>query len=176
MEKQELFLARDHFGIKPLYYTIKNGEIIFASEIKAILANKKPVVRNPKSIRPWQHVLEPLKCYLLLGAKLLKGKKEFATAWNFGPENNEIKTVEQIVTSLCKKFGKVKYATDKTKHFYETQCLKLDISKAKKELGLQQKWNTNIALDKIVAWTKAYQQKQDIRKVCIEQIKDFMEG
>ena len=144
--------------------------------VKAILANKKPVVRNPKSIRPWQHVLEPLKCYLLLGAKLLKGKKEFATAWNFGPENDEIKTVEQIVTSLCKKFGKVKYTTDKIKHFHETQCLKLDISKAKKELGLKQRWNTNIALDKIADWTKAYQQKKDVRKVCIEQIKDFMKG
>lgn len=144
--------------------------------VKAILANKKPVVRNPKSIRPWQHVLEPLRCYLLLGANLCKGKKEFATAWNFGPEKKEIKTVEQIVTSLCKKFGKVKYTTDKIKHFHETQCLKLDISKAKKELGLKQRWNTNIALDKIADWTKAYQQKRNMKQVCIEQIKDFMEG
>ena len=54
--------------------------------IKAILANKNLKIRNPKAIRPWQHVLEPLSGYLMLGAKLLKGKKEFAQAWNFGPE------------------------------------------------------------------------------------------
>ena len=144
--------------------------------IKAILANKKTIVRNPKSIRPWQHVFEPLRCYLLLGANLCKGKKEFATAWNFGPENKEVKTVEQIVKNLCKKFGNAEYTIDKIKHFHETQCLKLDISKAKKELGLKQKWNTNVALNKITDWTKAYQQKQNMKKVCIEQIKEFMKG
>ena len=144
--------------------------------IKAILANKKPIVRNPKSIRPWQHVLEPLRYYLLLGENLCKGKKEFATAWNFGPENKEVKTVEQIVKNLCKKFGNVEYTIDKIKHFHETQCLKLDISKAKKELDLKQKWNTNIALNKIVDWTKAYQQKQNMKNVCIGQIKEFMKG
>lgn len=140
---------------------------------KAIISNTKPVVRNPNSIRPWQYVLEPLYCYLLLGANLFKGKKQFATAWNFGPEIKDIKTVEQIVKVLCKAFGDKGYKIDKIKHFYETTYLKLDISKAKKELKWKPRYNINTTLNKIYEWTKAYQQKQDMQKISIKQINDF---
>ena len=145
--------------------------------IRAILANKYLKIRNPKAIRPWQHVLEPLHGYLMLGAKLLQGKKEFAQAWNFGPEKKDIKTVEDIVKILCKNFdNKIQYSFDTLKQPHEAHYLKLDISKAKKKLNWKPRWNVQTALNKICDWVKAYQQKKDIRKICIEQIKEYMKG
>ena len=141
--------------------------------IKAVLSNKKLEIRSPKAIRPWQHVLEPISGYLMLGANLLKGKKEFAQSWNFGPEKKDIKTVEQIVKILCKNFNNAKYTESKAKQPHEAHYLKLDISKAKKELKWVPRWNINNALNKIIDWTKAYQQKKDMRKVCVEQIETF---
>jgi CDP-glucose 4,6-dehydratase len=144
--------------------------------IRAILTNKKINIRNPKSIRPWQFVLEPLKGYLLIGANLLKGKKEIATAWNLGPEQKDVKTVEEIVKKLSKNFKNIKYKIDKTKQPHETEYLKLDISKAKKELKWKPKYNIDTALNKITDWLDTYRKHEDIRKLCIEQIKDFMKG
>jgi len=142
--------------------------------IRAMLANKDLKIRNPKAIRPWQHVLEPLCGYLMLGAKLLQGKKDFAQSWNFGPEKKDIKTVEEIVKIMCLNFdNKIKYSIDKTQQPHEAHYLKLDITKAKKQLNWKPRWNIQIALNKICDWVKAYQQKQDLREVCIEQIQDF---
>ncbi len=141
--------------------------------IRAILSGKNLVIRNPKAIRPWQHVLEPLSAYLLLGAKLLQGKKEFAQGWNFGPDKKDIKTVEEIVKQLSENFSNIKYMIDKTKQPHEAHYLKLDISKAKKELNWTPRWTVNSALDKICQWTKAYKNKENIREVCIKQIEDF---
>lgn len=142
--------------------------------IRAILANKDLKIRNPNAIRPWQHVLEPLCGYLMLGAKLLKGKKEFAQAWNFGPEKKDIKSVEEIIKIMNLNFdGKIKYSIDKTKQPHEAHYLKLDITKAKKQLNWKPRWNVQTTLNKICDWVKAYQQKENIKKVCIEQIQDF---
>ncbi len=141
--------------------------------IKAVLSAKKLEIRSPQAIRPWQHVLEPVSGYLMLGANLLKGKKQFATAWNFGPEKKDTKTVEQIVKILCKNFAGAKYIVTKTKQPHEAHYLKLDISKVKKELKWVPRWNINTALNKIADWTKSYQQKKDMKKVCVEQIKEF---
>ena len=65
---------------------------------------------------------------------------------------------------------------DKTKQPYETKHLRLDITKAKRKLSWKPKWNIDIALNKIVDWIEVYQKRQDIRQLCIEQIKDFMKG
>ena len=145
--------------------------------IRAILSKKDLKIRNPKAIRPWQHVLEPLFGYLLLGANLLKGKKEFAQGWNFGPDKKDIKTVEEIVKIMCDNFeGKIKYSIDKAKQPHEAHYLKLDISKANKSLNWKPRWTVKIALNKICDWVKVYQQKQNIREICIEQIKEFIKG
>ena len=145
--------------------------------IRAIIKRKDLKIRNSKAIRPWQHVLEPLYGYLLLGKNLLEGKKEFAQAWNFGPEKKDIKTVEQIVEILCKNFdNKIQYCIDLAKQPHEVKYLKLDIAKAKKELNWKPKWSIQTSLNKICDWVKVYQQKQDMRKVCVEQIKDFTKG
>ena len=68
----------------------------------AVSQGKKVVIRNPRATRPWQHVLEPLSGYLMLGQKLLEGKKEFAQAWNFGPGEQGAITVKEVVENIKK--------------------------------------------------------------------------
>lgn len=145
--------------------------------VKSILAKKTLTIRNPNSIRPWQHVLESLNGYLMLGEKLLEGKKQFAQCWNFGPEHNDIKTVEQIVKKMCENFdNKIKYKKDTKKQPHEACYLKLDITKSKAILKWIPKWNVNTSLDKITDWIKQYQKKQNMKDVCLKQIKEYING
>ena len=145
--------------------------------IKSILAKKPLEVRNPKAVRPWQHVLESLSGYLMLGEKLLQGKKQFAQGWNFGPECGDIKNVEQIVERMCKNFDDgIKYKKDCAKHPHEACCLKLDITKSKKILKWNPKWNVNTALDKITQWVCSYSSGRNVKEICLKQIKEYTNG
>lgn len=142
--------------------------------IRALLKGQKIVLRNPKAIRPWQHVLEPLSGYLLLAQKLYRDGTKYASAWNFGPEERDAKPVEWIVKSLCNKWkGNAAYTVDKGRHPHEARYLKLDCSKAKNELGWQPRWNLERAIDSVIAWTIAYKEKNNLSKVCLKQIEEY---
>jgi len=142
--------------------------------VRALLAGKKIKVRNPGAVRPWQHVLEPLCGYLLLAEKLYYNGPEYSEAWNFGPDDDDAKPVEWIIKQLCSKWGeKANCAIDKGKHPHEAHYLKLDCAKAKAELGWHPKWNLEIAIDKVIEWTRAYQAHKDVRKVCLKQIEQY---
>ncbi|MDI6731715.1 MAG: CDP-glucose 4,6-dehydratase [Candidatus Margulisbacteria bacterium] len=142
--------------------------------IRAILAGGKIHIRNPKAVRPWQHVLEPLTGYLSLAQKLYENKQKYAGAWNFGPEKRDAKTVEWIVEKLCSKWGQeAGYIIDKGKHLHETGYLRLDNTKAKRKLGWKPKWELKTAIDKIIEWTKAYQEGKDLRQACLTQIQEY---
>ncbi|MEH7548330.1 MULTISPECIES: CDP-glucose 4,6-dehydratase [Bacillaceae] len=141
---------------------------------QALLNGKKIVIRNPKSIRPWQHVLEPLYGYLLLAEKLYLNGTEYAEAWNFGPKDDDAKPVEWIVQRICEKWGgQTYYELDSRNHPHEASYLKLDYSKAKEELKWSPKWTLDQAIDKVIEWVRAYSEKSDIREVCFKQIKEF---
>lgn len=141
--------------------------------IRSILKGKELFIRNPKATRPWQHVLEPLAGYLLLAEKLYKNKK-FARAYNFGPKDSDAKPVGWLVEKLCSKWGKgAAYKIDKKKHPHEAHFLQLNWAKAKTELDWQPKWDLDKTLDKIVEWTQAYNDKDDLRQICWDQIKGY---
>lgn len=143
--------------------------------IRAFLNGDRMHIRNPKAIRPWQHVLDPLNGYLILAEKLYKYGCRYGEAWNFGPSLKEIKNVEWMIKRLCSKLGdKAMYTVDKRKHPHETVCLKINCSKVKKKLGWAPMWNLEISLDKIIEWTKAYQENINMRQLCYLQIKEFM--
>lgn len=142
--------------------------------IRAILAGEPVVIRNPGAIRPWQHVLEPLSGYLMLAQRLYQEGVTYAEGWNFGPEDTDTETVGWIVESLCHKWGNgARYVIDSSSQLHEANFLKLDCSKAKYRLGWKPNWDLETALDKIVEWTKAYQQQQDLRGICLEQIQEY---
>jgi len=143
--------------------------------IKAILKGNKIRIRNPKAIRPWQYVLDPLNGYLILAQKLYKNGQKYAEPWNFGPDDRDAKTVEWLIKRLCSKWGgNASYAIDNKKHPHETQTLKLDSSKAKARLKWKTKMHLENAVDKVIEWTKEYKEKKDLRRVCMDQIKEYM--
>jgi CDP-glucose 4,6-dehydratase len=114
-------------------------------------ASEKQVVkiRNLHATRPWQHVLEPLSGYLLLGQKLLEGKLEFAGAWNFGPESAGVKTVGEVLTSIQSVWSDMNFKMDNGNHPHEAGLLKLDCSKANQLL----KWRETLSIDETIEYT-----------------------
>lgn len=143
--------------------------------VRAILRKKFIVIRNPNAIRPWQHVLEPLSGYLILAEKLYINGPKYVGAWNFGPDDSNAKTVEWIVKKICNRWEEgASYKIDKGKHPYEAHYLKLNCSKAKSDLNWYSKWSLDTTIDKIIEWTKAYKNKEDLREVCLKQIKEYI--
>ena len=101
--------------------------------IRSIKKNKTITLRNPNFNRPWQHVLEPLKGYLLLGKLQFKNPQKYSGAWNFGTNPNSLTSVKSIAKFIIRFWGKGKLISKK-KNFYEQKNLKLKKNKAKKIL------------------------------------------
>ena len=142
--------------------------------LRSLLKEEVVEIRNPSAIRPWQHVLEPLSGYLLLAEKLFLKEGDFAGAWNFGPHNDDTKSVKWIVDNLNTKWGVVtRSKLQPGQQPHEAHFLKLDISKAKQQLGWEPKWSLDTALDKIIDWQKSWCAGEDMRAKCITQISEY---
>jgi CDP-glucose 4,6-dehydratase len=142
--------------------------------IRAILKGDKIKIRNPKAVRPWQHVLEPLSGYLSLAEKLYEKGEKYAGPWNFGPDQRDDCSVADLVKELCRQWREgAGYDIDKSQHPHEAAYLRLDSAKAKKHLGWLPRWHLKTTVAKIVEWTKTYQSKGDLRQICFEQIKEY---
>ena len=129
----------------------------------AVSEGKKVVIRNPRATRPWQHVLEPLSGYLMLGQKLLEGKKEFAQAWNFGPGEQGAITVKEVVENIKKYWDKIDYEINQdVDQPHEAGLLKLDCSKAYMLLKWRDVWDSDTTFKKTVNWYKNYYEKDKI--------------
>jgi CDP-glucose 4,6-dehydratase len=138
--------------------------------VKAASSKKKAAIRFPKSVRPWQHVLEPLAGYLALGKKLLEGKREFAAGWNFGPKLSDCVSVEEVLKKISVHWNAVKWETDKGEHPHEAQLLMLDSTKAKKDLGWEPAWDLATAISKTVEWYKAwYEENRAVTEAQLEE-------
>lgn len=143
--------------------------------IRAALKGERARIRNPRAIRPWQHVLEPLSGYLLLAERLYEEGPKYAQAWNFGPDVRDAKDVEWIVKRMFAAWPEAPgYVIDKGRHPHEAHYLKLNSSKARRELGWRPRWHIGQAIDRTMAWTRAYTARRDMRQVCLEQIKDYL--
>jgi CDP-glucose 4,6-dehydratase len=142
--------------------------------MRAIQENRPVLIRSPRAIRPWQHVLEPLSGYLCLAEHLWHHGPEFAEGWNFGPSDEDAKPVAWIVDHLTKLWGDgASWQIDGASHPHEATYLKLDCSKAKARLGWTPRTSLGTALDWIVEFYRAYQQQQNIRDVVEGQILRF---
>jgi CDP-glucose 4,6-dehydratase len=123
--------------------------------IRALEAGMPVVVRNPKAIRPWQHILESTGGYLLLAAKLKEDPVHYAGAWNFGPKNDDVLTVEQLVKMAIRIYGSGQSVSPHlTAQPHEALLLKLDITKAKQELNWHPKWQATEAIKQTMDWYK----------------------
>jgi CDP-glucose 4,6-dehydratase len=143
--------------------------------IKAFEVNEPLMIRNPLATRPWQHVLEPLSGYLILAQALYEPGSSFASAWNFGPRDDDNRAVQEVVNLLISSWGNsARWEKEGAEQPHEANLLKLDCSKAHAQLGWTPKWDLGIATQKIVQWQKAYQQKQNMQEVSLAQINDYM--
>jgi len=132
--------------------------------------NRPMDVRHPGATRPWQHVLEPLSGYLLLAEQLISGRNEHAGAWNFGPADEDARSVRWILDYLSRKLPRAGWRHVEGVHVHEAHSLKLDSSKAVAQLGWAPRWSLNEALDHTVEWHLAWKAGRDMRALCLEQI------
>ena len=141
--------------------------------IKAVCANKSVKIRNPKSTRPWQHVLEPLRGYLMLGEKLLEGKKEFATAFNFGPNLQDNLRVEEILKITKNLWDKVDYVLECDSNApHEAELLMLDVAKAQKLLNWEPVMNSLESIKYTISWYREFYENGQI--VSQEQLGNYI--
>lgn len=143
--------------------------------IRAISKEETLIIRNPTAIRPWQHVLEPLSGYLWLGCLLLENTKKHSCGWNFGPNNNDTLSVEEILKLAINYWGRGKYEIDKSVQPHEAGLLKLDINKAMSELNWNPVYDVEKAVEKTMDWYKSYYEKNiDMNEFTINQIKEYV--
>ncbi|MEI8349907.1 MAG: CDP-glucose 4,6-dehydratase [Candidatus Omnitrophota bacterium] len=143
--------------------------------IRALRENMQIKIRNPQSTRPWQHVLEPLYGYLLLGSKLLHKERQFAEAWNFGPEKKSIIPVSKVVDTVIKHWGGGKWLDiHNPNDLHESVWLSLDISKAKRKLKWKPRWDAKKAIQRTVEW---YRNVHDgnAYHLCVKQIEEYLD-
>ncbi|MGH2746015.1 MAG: CDP-glucose 4,6-dehydratase, partial [Thermoleophilaceae bacterium] len=144
--------------------------------MKAVVEGRAAVIRNPDAIRPWQHVLNPLSGYLTL-AQALWGSHEHAEAWNFGPEDADVRPVRWIIDRLGEAWGEpIAWRRDERETPHEAQYLKLDSSKARVRLGWAPTWALSDALTSIAAWYKTLRSGGDLRRHALDQIAAFQAG
>ena len=133
-------------------------------------------IRRPESVRPWQHVLEPLAGYLIL-IENLWNRPDLAGPFNFGPDNNSHANVRSIIDYLGTHFKNLNIKYINTgEGAYESNFLFLDTSKAKNLLNFKPVWNVSQAVDKSVEWYKSFYNGADPQILCEQDIKYYMEA
>lgn len=170
-----------------LVATVRAGNVIGGGDwskdrivpdiIRSVFENEKLVIRSGSSIRPFQHVLEPLSGYIMIMEKLFSGESDFAEAWNFGPDNENIVSVKLLTNGFLKSLNIIN--TDKieflkeNKGVHEAKLLKLDSTKAKEKLKWKPKWEIDRTIEATAEWYKSYYNGDDMKKVTLEQIYEY---
>ncbi len=139
------------------------------------LEDRRPIdIRSPKSVRPWEHVLEPLSGYMLLAQKMWMQPTAFCEGWNFGPEAESVSTVWEVATALVNHYGygELRDVSD-SNALHEAKLLMLNINKAKNRLGWRPRLNMDSCLALVADWYKRYT-TEDVYRLCIEEINRFL--
>jgi CDP-glucose 4,6-dehydratase len=144
--------------------------------IRAFETGKPCVIRSPDSVRPWQHVLEPLSGYLVLAERLARdGGNEYASAWNFGPNQTSEVTVKQVAEMVALAWGGgAEVLQDPASgHIHETKTLRLNSDKAGEVLGWSPRWNLAKAVGRTVDWHLRIADGADARMLCLDHIAEY---
>ncbi|MBP0634002.1 MULTISPECIES: CDP-glucose 4,6-dehydratase [unclassified Cupriavidus] len=182
--RSSFFNATSHAQHGIALATVRAGNVIGAGDwaqdrlipdiLTAFEQGKIVSIRNPHAIRPWQHVLEPLRGYLILAERLHEQGPAFAEGWNLGPSDEDAKPVGWIVEQLAEMWGNgARWQIDTGHHPHEATYLKLDVSKARSRLNWRPILRLNDALKLIVDWAKQRQAGTDIRQLTLAQIHGY---
>jgi CDP-glucose 4,6-dehydratase len=153
------FFSEDCF---PLVATVRAGNVIGGGDwaesrlipdlVRSISQSTQLIIRSPESIRPWQHVLDCLNGYLLLGQKLIEGKRNFAESWNFGPDAYDNRKVSDILAQLQCLWPKLSWCQANEIQPHETKQLCLDIAKSKTKLAWTPLWHFEKSVQATAYW------------------------
>jgi len=145
--------------------------------VKFINENKQIEIRNPIAIRPWQHVLEPLSGYLILGQKLLEhGAGEdgkYVQGFNFGPHEDSILTVADVAQRVVKYYGKGEVIVGEKDDLHEASLLMLNVEKAENVLNWTPTYSADKAIKETIEWYKNFYEGKEMLNFTINQIKDY---
>ena len=171
----------------PQLATVRAGNVIGGGDwssfrlipdiVRATLEGRETVIRNPASLRPWQHVLEPLAGYLSIGAAMLDGRgTEVAGAWNFGPDNDAAVPVGTLCAMLAEAWGEggPRFRVEPPPNApHEAGILRLDSTKARQRLGWQPRLSLREALAMTAAWYRAQAAGADMLRLSLTQIAEY---
>ena len=169
-----------------LVATVRAGNVIGGGDFsknrilpdyfRSLSTNKELILRSPNSIRPWQHVLEPLYGYLLLLMKLHKKEKLSSGSFNFGPNKSNNKSVNDVINLINKDFNnfvKVIKKNNSLKNYYESKILMLNSNKSKKILNWETKYNLEQSIQLTTLWFRAFIENKNILKLTQDQIRNY---
>lgn len=146
--------------------------------VRAAMGKREIIVRNPYSVRPYQHVLEPIMVYLMIAQKQYEDAK-FAGNYNIGPRDTDCFTTGELVTLFCEQWNhitgdKIHWRNVADEGPHEANYLKLDCSKLKTTFDWKPVWDVRQAVEKVVEWTIAYREGKDIFQIMSRQIDEFL--
>jgi CDP-glucose 4,6-dehydratase len=141
--------------------------------IRALIAGKRPLIRSPGSVRPWQHVLEALGGYMLIAEHLVQGHEWAASGWNFGPADDDARPVSWIANQLTEAWGAPGWDRCEGPQPHEAKILKLDCAKARSELGWRPAFSLETALSRIVDWHRGVALGGNARTISLAQIEEY---
>lgn len=182
--RSSFFNAKEHAKHGVAIATVRAGNVIGGGDwaqdrlipdiLVAFEGKQAARIRNPHAIRPWQHVLEPLRGYLTLAERLYQHGPDYGEGWNFGPNDEDAKTVGWIVEKISALWGQdAAWQVDAGEHPHEAVYLKLDISKARSRLNWHPALNLKQALQLIVDWSQARSSGADMQQFTLSQIQSY---
>jgi CDP-glucose 4,6-dehydratase len=173
-----------HSHDAPLLASARAGNVIGGGDwsedrlipdlVRAVQRNEDLEIRSPNATRPWQHVLESLSGYLSLGQKLVEGKREFADAWNFGPDVEGNRTVKEVLSKLKLDWPKLEWHTNNGTQPHEAKLLHLDSSKARQRLAWQPVWSLDEGLHATASWYRTFMETEFVKSS--EQLDAYIES
>ena len=182
----ELVIAayrRSFFADRPIVASVRAGNVIGGGDwatdrlvpdiVRAMLGGQRPEIRAPDAVRPWQHVLEALRGYLMIAERLAGGDASAATAWNFGPGEGDTRPVGWIVDRMLEEWGAPGWDRPKGTQPHEAGLLKLDCSKARAELGWRPVLDLQKSLGLITDWHRQVADGATARDVSIAQLNAY---
>jgi CDP-glucose 4,6-dehydratase len=162
---------RQHISA-PLLATARGGNVIGGGDwsedrlipdlVRSVVAGEPLVIRSPRATRPWQHVLDCLSGYLLLGQRLLAGDASCADAWNFGPGGEGNRTVEQVLRDLARTWPQLRWQVASSPQPHEAGLLQLDSAKAKMHLAWRPVWKLDEAIHHTASWYRRFLESGEV--------------
>lgn len=138
---------------------------------RSLIFGEKLTIRNPHSIRPWQHTLEPLAGYMMLAEKLYAGERDFADAWNFGPAEEDSKSVDWILEEIKRIWNEpVNWEIAEGVQPHEARLLKIDSTKAKSKLNWLPRLSLGEAVKLTAEWYRGFKDERDLIELTSSQI------